>query len=234
MVTFFKPSTQLALCIADPETFRANLLAHVDDVAQLGFNAHALGLLASRHLPTVMGTPQALADRFVMLRALFHPCGDELIDADGLRRTNITAECLPAVIRATGSVTAESASISRLHKAMLAGPSLLLSCTPALTSIKKAVRALVAARLFATEDAARRGCMLHNDLINNHTPEWLMERKAAVLEAGGNMDDVRLACSQTQWFATGNAGLAALSALWVRRCHLVPSDATCCRLPPTV
>ena len=200
-------------------------------MAPFGFNAHALGLLALRYLATVMGTPQALADRFVMMRALFRPYGDELVDADGLRRTSITAACLPAVVRATDSDLAGSTSISRLHKAMLAGPSSWMSCTPAV--LKKAVRALVTARLFATEDAARRGCMLHTNLMSCHTPEWYMERKAAVLEAGGTMDVVRLACSQSSELQRAMPGLLLFQRSGcdaAAYCQMVPPAADCRRL----
>ena len=86
---------RLALCTREPEAFRANLHAHVTTMLPLGFNAHALGVLASRDLRLFLSTPQALAARFNMLREVFGPAADEL--AADIRRTGITPACLPAV-----------------------------------------------------------------------------------------------------------------------------------------
>ena len=61
----------------------------------LGFNAHALGVLATRHLMLILGKPQALAERYAMLRDVFGSCADEL--ADDISRTDITPKCLPAI-----------------------------------------------------------------------------------------------------------------------------------------
>ena len=137
------PGKQLILCSTDPVAFRANLRAHVDVMAPLGFNAYALGVLATRALALLYGTPEDLAAHYTALRTLFSPWGDQL--ADSLGRTNITSSCLPAVaadcmnsyvlgIKSVGHVltspegtaTSDPAPISRLHKAMLAGPAGIL------------------------------------------------------------------------------------------------------------
>ena len=49
------PGYKLALCTRAPEAFRANLHAHVATMGPLGFNAHALGVLASRNLSPLPG-----------------------------------------------------------------------------------------------------------------------------------------------------------------------------------
>ena len=60
------------------------------------------------------------------------------------------------------------------------------------------MRTLVAAGLFASDEEARRECMLRPKLLMSHKLRWYVERKAAVLEAGGSMDDVLAACCLTQ------------------------------------
>ena len=58
------------------------------------------------------------------------------------------------------------------------------------------MRTLVAAGLCASDADARRQCMSRFTLTISRTLEWYLERKAAVLEAGGTLGDVRAACSQ--------------------------------------
>ena len=88
----------------------------------LGFNAHALGRLASRSLPLLLASPQALAAHYSMLRDVFGPCADDL--ATSLGATNIKLHCLPAVAHDAVHAAAGAGSklaISCLHKAMLSG-----------------------------------------------------------------------------------------------------------------
>ena len=86
----------LSSCTASTRRrFRANLQAHVTTMAPLGFNVHALRLLADRDVISLIGPPEALEARIRELRAFFHPWGDEL--AHGLAHTRITHACLPAV-----------------------------------------------------------------------------------------------------------------------------------------
>ena len=80
-----------------PVAFRSLLRQHVAAMAPLGFNARALGVLAAREPYAVLGSTDALAAQFAMLREVFQPCSDEL--AQDLSRTDITRECLPAVAR---------------------------------------------------------------------------------------------------------------------------------------
>ena len=58
------------------------------------------------------------------------------------------------------------------------------------------MRRLVAAGLCATDGVARRQCMLQTALLKSKTLEWLLERKAAVQEVGGRLEDVQAACCQ--------------------------------------
>ena len=75
---------------------------------------------------------------------------------------------------------------------MLAGPHHVLDWTR--EGLKQHMRTLVAAGLFHSDAEARRECMLRPRLLASHTLRWYVERKAAVLEAGGSMDDVLAAC----------------------------------------
>ena len=115
----------LKLYSIDAEAFRANLQAHVTTMAPLGFNVHALRLLAGRDVTSLMGPPEALQARMRELRAFFHPWGDEL--AHGLAHTGITHACLPAVAQdqqpgLSARLATGQAAVSQLHKAVLAGP----------------------------------------------------------------------------------------------------------------
>ena len=195
------PGSQLVPCSTDPVVMRAKLRAHVEAMAPLGFNAHALGVLASRSLHLFLGSPQDLAARYVMLRKAFAPWGDQL--ADSINRTAITSSCLPAVatsiadgnalsIKTTQrSAFSGSAPISCLHKAILAGSVSLMCFSP--HGLDDQLRRLVAAGLCATVDDARRQCMSSPNLIQSRSLDWHQERKAAVLEAGGTLEDVRAA-----------------------------------------
>ena len=56
------------------------------------------------------------------------------------------------------------------------------------------MRTLVAAGLFHSDAEAQSECMLRPKLLMSRQLRWYVERKAAVLEAGGSMDDVLAAC----------------------------------------
>ena len=185
---------------SEPVAFRTQLRAHVATMAPLGFNEHALGVLAARRPYTILGSPEALAAQYTMLRDVFQPWSDEL--AQDLRRTDITQECLPAVARDASPpaptallVASKRGPCSLVHKAMLAGPVPMLMWTQ--EGLEEHVRTLVAAGLFATEAAALRACLLRNKLLASYKLEWYLERRVAVLEAGGTADDVLTACTQT-------------------------------------
>ena len=182
-----------------PGAFRTQLRAHVASMAKLGFNAHALGVLAAREPYAVLGSTNALAAQFAMPREVFQPGGDEL--AQDLGRTAITQECLPAVARdalpptpAALAAASKRGLCSLVHKAMLAGPADVLKWTR--DSLEAHMRTLVGAGLFDTEAEALRGCLLRNKLLASSKPEWYLERRVAVLEAGGTADDVLAACMQ--------------------------------------
>ena len=189
----------IPLITCDPPDFRANLCAHVATMSPLGFNAHALALLAARYPYTVLGSPDALAAHYTMLRNVFHPCGDGI--AQDLSKTVISWECLPAVAKDADPPTSTALAAaskrglcSLVHKAMLAGPIDMLRWTR--EGLEAHMRTLVPAGLFAAEADALRGCMLRHGFLRSYRLEWYLERRAAVLEAGGTADDVLAACCQ--------------------------------------
>ena len=228
------PRQKLAFCTRDPEWFRANLHAHVTVMGGLGFNAHALGVLASRNPIRIMTAPDSLAARYTMLRGAFGPAADELYRGT-LSRTGITPACLPAVAHDMPDATERSkagSAISCLHKAILSGPSDVMRWSP--EGLEAHLRTLVAAGLFGSEAQARRGCMRRwNTLLVCHKLEWFLQRRAAVLAAGGSADDVRAVCSLTAGLPVVRRGLL----LWQRARCAPPSLCTvvvnginaCCR-----
>ena len=140
-----------------PDTLRAHLREHIATMKPLGFNAHALGCLASRSLRLLLGSPQALEAHYSMLRDVFGPCADDL--ATSLRATNIKSDCLPAVAHdAVYAAAADSTlAISCLHKAMLSGPYSILAFTR--DSLEAHLQTLVDVGLFASGvDARRAAC----------------------------------------------------------------------------
>ena len=212
------PSFSLAPFTRDPASFRANLREHIATMKPLGFNAHALGKIASRVLRLLLGSPQSLAVHYAMLRDVFGPCADGL--ATSLRATNIKPECLPAVAPGKLRTVAGAAlgkPISCLHKAMLSGPDVILRCTR--EALEAHLQALVDVRLFASGAEARAGCMQrHLQLLTSHTLQWLVQRKAVALVARGSEDDMRRVCSRT---SSMPAVLRSL-LLWQRaRCAFV-------------
>ena len=189
-------STKLALCLRYPEEFDNLLCAHVATMGPLGFNAHALGVMATRNLHLFLVAPQALEAHIAMLRDVFGPFADEL--ADDIRRTDITPACLPAVAHtASNSSGADQSgqSISCLHKACLAGPDNVMRWSR--WRLEQHLHNLVVAGLVADGAEARRACMQDSRFLHIHSLRWLLERKAAVLAAGGTMDDVRSVCCAT-------------------------------------
>ena len=85
--------------------------------------------------------------------------------------------------------------LSSVHRAMLAGPDNVLGWTR--EGLKQHMRTLVAAGLFHSDAEARRECMLQPRLLKSRTLRWYVERKAAVLEVGGTLDDARAVCAST-------------------------------------
>ena len=205
--------------LADHASLRKHLCGHVVAMAPLGFSAHALGRVAERHLEVILGTPDALVNKFKWLRRFFAPWGDELVD--DLRRTTIPPACLPAVVQDGLLVVSESDAtlavgcISRLHKAALAGPFVFWAWTK--EGLAQHMRTLVAAGLFTTEADARQGCMSRNMLLAACKVEWYVWRKAAVLEAGGTMEHVHLACCRN-----GHIQAALPGLLLFKRSRSVP------------
>ena len=209
-------TTQLTFCSRDPEQFRAHLQAHLAAMEPLGFNAHALGVLAARNPHIILAPPEALAARYKMLRGVFGAAADELVRGT-LSHTGITPACLPAVAHDTLDAAERAkagSAISCLHKAILSGPNAVMGWSP--EGLEAHLRTLVAAGLFHSEAEARRGCMRRwGNLLASHTLEWYLQRRAAVLAAGGSADDVRAVCSQTVGLPVVRRGLL----LWQRaRC----------------
>ena len=180
------------LFCAQPQNFAAHLHKHVRLMKPRGLNARALGLVAARYAPSILCSADALAAHFDMLRDFFLPWSDELATDWG--KTDITRACLPAVVHeamhasAAGTLQPQHKVISSLHKAVLAGPSDILRVTH--DGLREHMRTLVDAGLFDSEDDARQACMLRLALLYPYSLRWYLERKAAVLEAGGTLPDV--------------------------------------------
>ena len=207
---------QVALCTREPEWFRDNLLAHVAVMGALGFNANALGVLASRNPKRIVAPPKLLAARYTKLRGVFGPAADDLARGT-LSHTGITPACLPAVAHDTLDAAEQAkagSAISCLHKAILSGPVTVIEWSP--EGLEAHLRTLVAAGLFDSEDEARRGCMRRwNKLLASRTLKWYLQRREAVLAAGGSAGDVRAVCSRTAGLPVVLRGLL----LWQRaRC----------------
>ena len=138
--------------------------------------------------------------QFEMLRAFFAPYSD--VPATVRMMTRGLQASLPAVMpRAEQTLDRRCAAgqpvdLSSVHRAMLAGPSHVLGWTR--EGLKQHIRMLVAAGLFYSDAETRRECMLRPKLLESHLMRWHVERKAAVLEAGGSMDNVLAACCLTQ------------------------------------
>ena len=193
-------------------------------MAPHGFNAYALGVLATRSLSLVLNPPQAL--RFVLLRKIFWPWGDE--HATDLRLMRIPSGCLPAdALDAVQDAaddrfaTSDHLAISNLHKVMLCGPPEVFWYTQG--GMKRHLRTLVAAGLCASSADARRWCMLQSALLNAHVLSWYLERKAAVLEAGGTLDDARTACCRN-----GGMQKALPCMLLWQQSKCAPPNSTAC------
>ena len=187
---------QRELFCAQPQRFRRHVRAHVAAMAPHGFTATAVGVLTARDARLLLRDPDWLSVQFEMLRAFFAPTGDA--PAKVARMTKGLQASLPAVVPDANQPQIKSpgpqphVDLSCVHRAMLAGPSDVLVWTR--EGLKQHMRTLVAAGLFASDDEARRECMQRPQLLTSHKLRWYVERKAAVLEAGGRMDDVLAAC----------------------------------------
>ena len=193
-------SMQRDLFCSSPRRFLERLKMHVTTMAPRGFTAAALGVLAARDVRVLLRDPDWLAVQFEMLRAFFAPYGDA--PATVTRMTRGLQASLPAVMPCTKqaldtrSAPRQQIDLSCVHRAMLAAPDGVLGWTR--EGLKQHMRTLVAAGLFHSDAEARRECMLRPKLLESHLLRWYVERKAAVLEAGGSMDDVLAACCATQ------------------------------------
>ena len=189
-------SMQRELFCTQPDRFLARLEMLVTTMAPRGFTAAALGVLAARDARVLLRDPDWLAVQFEMLRAFFAPYSDA--PATVSRMTRGLQASLPAIMPHaeqapdTRSAPRQQIDLSNVHRTMLAGPNEVLGWTR--EGLTQHMRTLVAAELFHSDDEARRECMLRPRLLTSRTLRWLLECKAAVLEAGGSMDDVLAAC----------------------------------------
>ena len=189
-------SMQRELFCAQPDRFLGRLSMHVTTMAPRGFTAAALGVLAARDARVLFRDPDWLAVQFELLRAFFAPYSDAPATVNKMTR-GLQAS-LPAVMPHAKQTldqrfaASQPVDLSSVHRAMLAGPSDVLGWTR--EGLKHHMRTLVAAGLFHSDAEARRECMLRPKLLASSQLRWYVERKAAVLEAGGSMDDVLAAC----------------------------------------
>ena len=192
-------SMQRDLFCASPRHFLERMKTHVTTMAPRGFTAAALGVLAARDARVLFRDPDWLAVHFEMLRAFFAPYSDA--PAAVRMMTRGLQASLPAVMPCAKqaldkrSAPRQQIDLSCVHRAMLAAPDDVLRWTR--EGLKQHMRTLVAAGLFHSDAEARRECMLRPKLLESHLLRWYVERKAAVLEAGGSMDDVLAACCLT-------------------------------------
>ena len=192
-------SMQHELFCTQPDRFLESLNMLVTTMAPRGFTAAALGVLAARDARVLFRDPDWLAVQFEMLRAFFAPYSDA--PATVTRMTRGLQASLPAVLPCAKQTlnrsfaAGQQMDLSRVHRAMLAGPRDVLGWTR--EGLKQHMRTLVAAGLFYSDAEARRECMLRPKLLLSRQLRWYVERKAAVLEAGGSMDDVLAACCIT-------------------------------------
>ena len=207
------------LFCTQPDRFLARLEMLVTTMAPRGFTAAALGVLAARDARVLFRDPDWLAVQFEMLRAFFAPYSDA--PATVTRMTRGLQASLPAVMPCaeqapdTRSARRQQIDLSSVHRTMLAGPNDVLGWTR--EGLKQHMRTLVAAGLFHSDAQARRGCMLRPKLLATSQLRWYVERKAAVLEAGGSMDDVLAVCCNTGALQSAYPGLM----MWqLARCAL--------------
>ena len=206
------------LFVAETEDWQEQLRALVDTMTSYGFNRTAIGTLAARDARVMLREPDWLAVQFEMLRAFFAPYGDSLVAL--LRVHKHMHGCLPAVvpgaerIPGSGSGSARHADLSCVHRAMLFGLDDVLGWTR--EGLTQHMRTLVAVGLFECEAEARQGCMLRPKLLQSCQARWYLVRKAAVLEAGGSMDDVLAASCDTGAGCTCPSGPHALATHAVR------------------
>ena len=189
-------SMQRDLFCASPQHFLERLNMLVTTMAPRGFTAAALGVLAARDVLVLLRDPDWLAVQFEMLRAFFAPYSDA--PATVTTMTRGLRASLPAVMPSAKQTldkrfaAGQQMDLSSVHRAMLAGPHHVLEWTR--EGLKQHMRTLVAAGLFHSDAEARRECMQRPQLLRSHKLRWYVVRKAAVLVAGGSMDDVLAAC----------------------------------------
>ena len=191
-----KGSMHRELFYASPRRFLERLKMHVTTMAPRGFTAAALGVLAARDARVLFRDPDWLAVQFEMLRAFFAPYSDT--PATVTRMTRGLQASVPAVMPCAKQTldkrfaSGQQMDFSSVHRAILAGPHHELEWTR--EGLKQHMRTLVAAGLFHSDAEARRECMLQPRLLRSHQLRWYLECKAAVLEAGGSMDELLAAC----------------------------------------
>ena len=225
-------SMQRKLFCAQPDRFLDHINMLVTTMAPRGFTAAALGVLAARDVCVLFRDPDWLAVQFEMLRAFFAPYSDA--PATVRMMTRGLQASLPAVMpRAEQTFDRRCAAgqpvdLSSVHRAMLAGPSLVLEWTR--EGLKQHMCTLVAAGLFHSDAEARRECMSRPRLLESHLLRWYVERKAAVLEAGGSMDDVLAACCLSGSLQNCIPVLAPLAGVRVCCFRLLPLRGHVCFL----
>jgi hypothetical protein len=159
-----------ALCTEEPAAFREQLRGHVAAVREWGLDAADVGVLAARDVRLVAGEPRALASRVSVLASFFK---------------------VPPIL-ATQSADAllaerEHASTAQLRHLVLHGNHMALYTSKA--DVEELMANYVRLGLFATEDAARQGCLCNPGLVKTTSWRALVRRSAAVRATGGTAED---------------------------------------------
>jgi hypothetical protein len=161
------------LCTEEPAAFRKRLRAHVAALREWGSDAADVGVLAAHNILRVAGEPLALASRINVLALFFKvppiPAMQSAQSAD------------------TPLGTCEHASRAQFRHLVLHGHSTALYMSTA--ALEELMTSYVRLGLFATNDAAREGCLNKNCLLKGTSWRVLVRRNAAVRAVGGTAED---------------------------------------------
>jgi hypothetical protein len=162
------------LCTEEAAAFRARLLGHVAVAREWGLDAADIGALAARDVRLVVGEPSVLASRLAVLAAFVMLCSSQPADSTG----GLCPDRKIAVGKQLRNV------LVRGHKGAL-----YMSAT----HFEEMVANYVRVGLFASERAAREGCLRNPTLLRSVSWRVLVRMLAAVRALGGSAEDAMTA-----------------------------------------